>query len=389
MQRFLRILFWAILAAAFIGPGTVTTAASAGARFGTTLAWALVFSTLATWILQEFAARLTIATGDDLGRTLATRFPLLVRLLAAAAVVVGCAAYEAGNLLGGVAGIELVHPGRRSVAALLCTLAAGVLLWFARTTLIARLLGGIVAIMGVCFGVAAWGAQVSWSSLLRDALVPSLPSGGTALALGLIGTTVVPYNLFLGSALAHGHDLRETRWGLAIAIPAGGLISLAVLVVGSTLEGSMTFEALSEALSTRLGVGGAWVLGIGLFCAGFSSALTAPLASALALRGIFGETSDPRWHSDGRYSRSIKLAVLVFGGIVALSGVRPVPAIVSAQVLNGLLLPIAGIILWWSMRDRQRIGPLANGPWMQFLGGLVVLVTLLLGARGILRVFHL
>ena len=88
-QRFLRVLFWAILAAAFIGPGTVTTAASAGARYGTSLAWALVFSTMATLILQEFAARLTIATGDDLGRTLATRFPVAVRLLSATAILVG------------------------------------------------------------------------------------------------------------------------------------------------------------------------------------------------------------------------------------------------------------------------------------------------------------
>jgi Mn2+/Fe2+ NRAMP family transporter len=388
VQRFLRILLWSILAAAFIGPGTVTTAASAGASFGTTLAWALVFSTLATLLLQEFAARLTIATGDDLGRTLATRFPAVVRLLAACAVLIGCAAYEAGNLLGGTAGVQLVMPWSRVPVVLVAVLLSGTLLWWARADVIARLLGGIVAIMGICFGIAACSVPVSFTQLLRACVVPELPDGSTALAIGLIGTTVVPYNLFLGSALAAGHSLRDMRWGLGITIPVGGLISLAVLVVGSTLDGSMSFEALAEALSVRLGVVGPWVLGAGLFCAGFSSALTAPLAAALTWRGVFGRSDDPRWHHDGRWPRAIKLGVLVFGGAVALSGVSIVPAIVSAQVLNGLLLPIAATILWWCMRDRTRLGPLANGWWLSFLGAIVVLVTIALGARGIARVFH-
>jgi Mn2+/Fe2+ NRAMP family transporter len=365
----------------------VTTAASAGAGFGTTLAWAMVFSTIATLVLQEFAARLTIATGDDLGRTLATRFPAGIRWLGAAAVAIGCAAYEAGNLLGGVAGVELVTPWPRRLITLVVVLLAGSLLWFARTAVIARLLGVVVALMGICFGIAAGSADVSLSALLRGCFVPALPAGSSALAIGLIGTTVVPYNLFLGSALARGHDLRETRVGLCIAIPLGGLISLAVLVVGSTLDGPMEFAALAASLETRLGHSGPWVLGLGLFAAGFSSALTAPLASALALQGIFGNDSDHRWQHDGVFSRSIKLTVLLIGAVVAWSGVRPVPAIISAQVLNGLLLPIAAAILWWCMRDRTRLGPLANGPWMSCLGALVVLVALGLGVRSIVRVF--
>lgn len=376
----LRILFWSILAAAFIGPGTVTTAATAGASFGTTLAWALVFSTLATLVLQEFAARLTITTGDDLGRTLALRFPSWVRWLAAAAVAVGCAAYEAGNLLGGVSGVELLWEGSRIPGTLVATLFAALLLWFARTEVVARILGVVVALMGICFGIAAVGADISWASLLRDAFVPRLPEGSTTLAMALVGTTVVPYNLFLGSAIAHGQDLREMRWGLCVAIPLGGLISLMVLVVGSALEGTMEFARLASVLELRLGAAGPWVLGIGLFAAGFSSALTAPLATALALRGIFGDERAQTWRDHGRWSRLIKLAVLGIGAAVALSGVRPVPAIVAAQLLNGLLLPIAAAVLWWAMRNENR-------PWLNAAGLVVLLVATGLGLRSIARVF--
>ena len=108
MSRWSSILLWSVLAAAFIGPGTVTTAASAGASFGFALLWALLFSTLACVVLQEASARLTIVSGQSLGRVLRLRYPgtwlgTAMLLLLFGAIVVGCAAYEAGNILGGVA----------------------------------------------------------------------------------------------------------------------------------------------------------------------------------------------------------------------------------------------------------------------------------------------
>ena len=118
MKRFLSVLFWSVIAAAFIGPGTVTTAASAGASFGLTLAWALVFSTVACLVLQEAAARLTVVSGRDLAGALRERFPgpwgrAAVYGLAGGGILVGCAAYEAGNILGGVAGAALGLGGSR------------------------------------------------------------------------------------------------------------------------------------------------------------------------------------------------------------------------------------------------------------------------------------
>ncbi|HAA12132.1 MAG TPA: hypothetical protein DCE41_10710, partial [Cytophagales bacterium] len=101
--RFGYILLWSVISAAFIGPGTVTDAAAAGASYGTALAWALVFSTIGCFVLQEAAARLSIIGGLSLGQALNQgRFGVV------GAVVFGCIAYEAGNLLGAYAGIALV-----------------------------------------------------------------------------------------------------------------------------------------------------------------------------------------------------------------------------------------------------------------------------------------
>ena len=128
MQRFLNILFWSVIAAAFIGPGTVTTAAASGSRFGFSLLWALVFSTVACLVLQEASARVTICSGSSLAGALRKRFsggPVgwSVLFLVLGAIVLGCAAYEAGNVLGGVAGVTL----RSGLSTNMVTIALGLL----------------------------------------------------------------------------------------------------------------------------------------------------------------------------------------------------------------------------------------------------------------------
>ena len=109
--RLLSVLFWSIIAAAFIGPGTVTTASKAGASLGMGLLWALLFSIVATIILQEAAARITIASGKNLGEILAIKYGAdgrsRIKVLLFLAVAFGCAAYQAGNMLGALGGVAL------------------------------------------------------------------------------------------------------------------------------------------------------------------------------------------------------------------------------------------------------------------------------------------
>ena len=100
MSRLMSILFWSVIAAAFIGPGTVTTAASAGAGHGSALLWALVFSTAACFALQEAAARLTIVSGRNLGQALREQYAGGLRGPAVLLLVLGASApaWPAGSL---------------------------------------------------------------------------------------------------------------------------------------------------------------------------------------------------------------------------------------------------------------------------------------------------
>jgi len=114
-QRLINILFWSVISAAFIGPGTVTTAASAGAVFGYALIWALIFSTAACYVLQEASARITAVSNMNLGEAMrseygSSRSGRWLIGLALVAILSGCTAFEAGNILGAVEGISLINP---------------------------------------------------------------------------------------------------------------------------------------------------------------------------------------------------------------------------------------------------------------------------------------
>lgn len=385
MKRLLNLLFWSVIAAAFIGPGTITTAARAGSDFGFALAWALLFSTLACFVLQEASARITILTGKELGEAVRYRFcdssgARWAPLLLAAGVILGCAAYEAGNLVGGVAGLRLVVDVPPALLTLCCAILATLLLATGNTRWIARTLGALVAVMGIAFVITAFRLASDLGPLFSGLFVPRIPSGSTLLVLGLVGTTVVPYNLFLGSALARENGLGEMRWGLAVAVGGGGLISLAVLVVGTALGGGLEFEKLGEVLASRLGGGATLSLAIGLFAAGFTSAITAPLAAAITARTLLGR----KWSEDSPRYRAVWFIVLLTGAVFGAMGVKPIVVILLAQAFNGLVLPLIAVFLWITMNDRELLGNDGVNTFIQNLVmGLVVLTCVALGLRGL------
>ena len=390
MNRFASVIFWSVIAGAFIGPGTVTTAAKAGAGYGFALLWTLVFSTAACLLLQETAARLTVVTGSDLAELLRTRFSgaggIAVVVVVVGAVVLGCAAYEAGNVLGAVAGASRVMAVPGPALAAVIGAGAAALLWFGTVSAIARAFGVMVSVMGVAFLVTAALVGPSPSELLRGALVPALPAGSGLLAIGLVGTTVVPYNLFLGSGLARGQNLGTMRFGLAVSVVFGGLISAGVLVVGSAVPGTFSYDALAAVLRERLGAGADLLFAAGLFAAGFSSAVSAPLAAALTCRGLFGGESAAGWDRTGARWRTVWGGVLAVGIGFGLAGVQPIPAIILAQAFNGVMLPAVAVVLLVAANDRRLVGAGGLGGWLHLVAmALAVAVTVVLGLVNLLR----
>jgi manganese transport protein len=398
----------AVVAAAFIGPGTVTTATLAGAGFGYSLLWALAFSIIATLVLQEMSARLGVITGEGLGEAVRARFggglPRLAAVaLIVAAIAVGNAAYEAGNLLGATLGMRGVAGGPAALWVPLFAGCAFALLWTGRYRAIERVLVGMVVVMSAVFLATAFVLAPPLREIAAGVLVPRADGPRALLvALSLVGTTVVPYNLFLHAAAVGERwrgpaHLRAARIDLTVAIVLGGLISMAIVVTAATALGGpagagRTVASASEMAAQLEPLLGSWArafFALGLFAAGMTSAITAPLAASYAVAGALGWPRDLR----DRRLRAVWGAVLLAGVPFAIAGTRPtiplgfgeVSVIVFAQVANGILLPAIAVFLLVAVNDRSRMGDHVNGPVRNALGGLVVLTTMVLGATAIWR----
>lgn len=395
MRRFRGIGPGAVIAAAFIGPGTVTTATLAGAQFGYTLVWAITFATLATIALQEMSARLGVVARTDLGGVVRQRLHGVARALAAAlvvsAIVVGNAAYQTGNLLGAALGLAGLSGVESSLFAPAVGLVAFALLWTGSYGLLERALVTLVAVMGVVFLATALAVASSWGDIASGAVRPALPAGSNHLALALVGTTVVPYNLFLHASAARqrwqgASDLGFARVDTAVSVGLGGVISAAILVTAAGLPTGTRIHSAIEmagALEPTLGTWARSFFSLGLFAAGLSSAITAPMAAAYATAGALGWSSDLR----SAKARGVWGLVVLAGTVVAFAGPAPVPAIVFAQAANGLLLPLIVAFLLWAVNDRTLLGRHANG-WVANLVGFAALaVALALGGRLLWQAF--
>ncbi len=191
-----------LITAAFIGPGTVVTASKAGAEFGCELLWAILFACVGTIVLQSFAARLGIVSGSGLGESIRRSFaksPWLKPLCALViiAIGVGNAAYQTGNLTGAATGISSVAGGSAKywVAGLACITAAIVSVGSYR--IVHRVLVALVVLLSASFLFSACFGLPSVTRIADGLLVPRVTTNSLSLVIGLIGTTIVPYNLFL------------------------------------------------------------------------------------------------------------------------------------------------------------------------------------------------
>ncbi|WP_299596236.1 Nramp family divalent metal transporter [uncultured Microbulbifer sp.] len=391
-----------MVAAAFIGPGTVITASLAGAQYGYALLWALLFAILASIILQEMAARLGVVSGQGLGENIRQslshpllRWPALALVIGA--IVVGNAAYEGGNLAGASLGLKLLTntelaTGKGSLWPMVVAAIAAALLWSGNYRLIERTLIVLVALMSVAFLLTFALTRPDLSALVSGLFTPTLPTGAALTVIALIGTTVVPYNLFLHSSSASKKwhspdDLPAARRDIFISIPVGGLISIAIVSTSAAAFFSHQLSIgsagdMAQALQPLFGKAAVYCMGVGLFAAGISSSLTAPLASAYALSGVLGKPAD----LGTLQFRTIWLSIIVIGALLATQDIRPIRLIWFAQIANGLLLPIITMFLLWAMNS-HKLGRYRNNGWQNLLGLLVLATAIALGGRSLAAAF--
>jgi len=392
-----------LIAAAFIGPGTVTLCSIAGVKFGFALLWAMVLSVIATIVLQEMSARLGLISQKGLAEVIREELhpgfgKALVIFLVLSAIVVGNAAYEAGNISGGVLGLSTLMPGSEfnifglhlNYLVLLLGLAAFLILISGSYKVLERSLFVLVLLMSLSFVLTAFLTRPDLGAVLSGAFTPRIPQGGLLTVIGLIGTTVVPYNLFLHSSLVREKwqgekHLRDAVRDTVLAVVLGGLVSMSIIISAAASDAQTLENAvdLAKSLGPLYGESATYFLSLGLFAAGITSAVTAPLAAAYAVRGIFGWEKNMK----SKKFRAVWMTILLLGVALASLGIKPIEIIKFAQVANGILLPVICGFLLWVMNRRKVLGAYANNRFQNILGLLIFGVTLFLGLKSIWSVF--
>ena len=318
----------------------------------------------------------------------------LAALLLIAALALGNAAYEAGNISGALLGLEALNgnvSNNRSLAIGAIAVLAGALILFSKPRWVERILIAMVLFMCLSFLLTFLITKPDMGAILGG-FVPTIPEGGLLTAIALIGTTIVPYNLFLHAASVRERwkdesGLSEAQTDSAFSIGLGGLVSIAILATaaaslfGSGKEISSAVD-MAEQLNPLFGSFASATLGAGLFAAGLTSAITAPLATGYIVQEIF---SKPGGDVSRTAFRIGALLVILSGTFGALLHYKPVEIIFVAQIANGLLLPIIALFLIKLANDSALLGRHVNGLRGNIAGTIILAVTFMLGIRLIAR----
>ena len=385
-----------LIAAAFIGPGTVTLCTIAGASFGYSLIWAIILSTFSTIVLQEMSLRIGLVTRMNLAEVIRTsiKSKILNRfiiLLIISSILIGNTAYEAGNITGASLGISaIINYESINYIPVFIGLISFVILYQGDYKILERSLVSLVIVMSISFFITAIMTRPDITSLLKGIFKPQVNSSNLIVVLGLIGTTVVPYNIFLHSSLVSEkwnsiEKLKVARIESFISILLGGLVSLSIIITAASVSNQNVTGVidLAKGLEPLYGKFAIYFLGLGLFASGITSSITAPLAAAYVAKSCFG------WNNSlkSKRFRLVWIFILITGVFVSMIKINPIEIIKFAQFSNSLLLPIIAIILLWLINDKNIISSKFNYKYQNIFGVFIVIISLILGIKGLISLF--
>ncbi len=383
----------ALVTAAFIGPGTLTLCIMAGVTHGFTLLWVMMLSVGITIFIQNTAARIAWVNRKGLAKSslelVSHPFAklLLVGLLITS-IVGGNVAYEAGNLSGAVLGIQgitgeaLFLFNGFATLPLILGLMVAVMIWKGSFQFLKKSLTIVVVLMSISFLITAIMTKPDLSVVLRHLFIPSFNENEWLTIVGLLGTTVVPYNLFLHAAMVaqtpnipFNQLKKETFW----AVGLGGIISLCIIICAASIEGSSLNNAadLGQALAPLYGAVAPFLMSLGFFAAGLTSALTAPIAAAYVVAECFNISFD---------SKTFKISALIVLGIgifFSSLGMVPLSIIRFAQIANGIMLPVIGGLLLFMVNNSQIMKGARPSLWQNVIFCFIEAFFIFLGIKSL------
>ncbi|MFV0496899.1 MAG: Nramp family divalent metal transporter [Candidatus Fimivivens sp.] len=386
-----------LVVGSFIGPGTVTSATRAGASYGYALIWTVIFSVIAVIVMQEMAARLGIVTqsglGEELVKELSDRpvFKWIMIVLVGSAITLGGVAYMGGDLTGTAVGLSAITGIPSNIIAPIWGIGILILINIGDAIKsLEKLLAVCVSTMAVVFIITMIMVKPDIGAVLRG-FTPIPPEGSIMTCVSLIGTTVVPYNMFIHATSASKtwkdpDMLPLSKFDIVVSMVIGGLITGAVMITAGTVMYGMEVTSAADMavqLEPLLGNFSVPFLSLGLVAAGVSSAVITPLGVSYVLASLFG------WemHKGDKRFFWTNILVVVFGIFVAATGFNPLTIIMMAQAVNGVFLPIIVIAIVFITSRKRVLGEYVNTPLQTILGSCVAIISLIIGISSVMSLF--
>jgi len=390
-----------LVAVGYMDPGNWATSLAGGSRFGYTLLVVALVSNVMAIILQSLCARLAIASGRDLAQACRDAFPRPVAwvlwLLAEIAII----ATDIAEVIGTAIGLNLIFGIPLELGVIITALDVFLILYLQRVGFrwVEALVITLLGVIAVCFGIQIALADPNWGEVIRGfAPTTEIVTNPEMLylALGILGATVMPHNLYLHSGIvqtrAYGETLPEKREALkfatidsTVALMFALLINASILILAASTfnaTGHTDVAELGEAhtlLAPLLGLAIAPTLfGIALLCCGINSTVTATLAGQIVMEGFLNIRLPP-WL---RRLITRAIAIIPAAGVTIWAGEKgTAELLILTQVVLSLQLSFAVFPLVMFTADRKKMGALVAPLWLIILAGVVALVIAALNVK--------
>ncbi len=360
-----------IASVAYMDPGNFATNIQGGAQFGYLLLWVIVGSNLMAMLIQTLAAKLGIATGNNLAEQCRLRFSRPVVYAMWVLMELVAMATDLAEFLGAALGFNLLFGIPLWAAGLLTAIVTFLILGLERYGFrpLEAVITAMIGVVAVCYLIETILDRPDWGTVFYHAVVPHFSgSESVLLAAGILGATVMPHAIFLHSSLTQGRvvvrkpaQLRRLLHyeiiDVLVAMGAAGLVNAAMLIMAAStffvggLHHVGSIQEAHQTLEPLLGPAASWVFAISLLASGLSSASVGTLAGQTIMQG-FLKRHIPSWIR--------RLVTMAPSLLVIAIGLDPTRTLVISQVVLSFGLPFAIIPLVMFTGDRKLMGPLVN-----------------------------
>src|SRR5579872_2897315 len=385
-----------LVSVGYMDPGNWATDLEGGARFGYVLVWVLLMSNLMALLLQTLSARLGIVTGRDLAQACRDHYPKSVSIALWILCEIAIIACDLAEVLGTAIAINLLFGVPLIWGVFITALDVLVLLGLQRLGMrkLEAIIISLILIIGLCFIIEIFLATPEWHSVAQG-FIPTLPAGSLVIAIGIIGATVMPHNLYLHSALVQTREFDQSSEGKRdackfnlldsfLALNAAFFINAAILIVAGAVffsHGKVVTEIQQahELLSPLLGTKMAGIFfAIALLASGQSSTITGTLAGQIVMEGFLHLRINPAIRRLITRSLAIIPAALVIGFFGETSTLS---LLIISQVVLSMQLAFAVIPLVHFTSEKKLMGEFVNTLWVKILAWITAAIVLVFNIK--------